>query len=290
MQKAIFTNNTSLIFDWLMTAFSFQGISDRVAQGYIDRNGNASWASIASGLARLPPCPLLKNFWSYDGCRYDKLSSCCSEPEHSAGCCVPTHRLRNGRLNQMAYSLFFFMRDIARNDFVGWVDNQIADARKTHPQSRVFHEALVEPMKGIYGVSDKILTMALSTMLLSSDRPGWFDLGAQTAVIDSLVHNFMHRTGTLRRFDANHAYGPACYGPGKCADIIGLISAQIDARKFNRRFPSRFTRFIQHGIWRHCAADALDTCNGHQIDDRKSCQNRGCCVFAGCSKIALKPS
>ena len=30
---------------------------------------------------------------------------------------VPRHPLRNGHLNQMAYSLFLFMRDVADGDF-----------------------------------------------------------------------------------------------------------------------------------------------------------------------------
>ena len=31
--------------------------------------------------------------------------------------------------------------------------------------------------------------------------------------VDTLVHNFLHRTGILRRFRADHAYGLACYQP-----------------------------------------------------------------------------
>ena len=38
--------------------------------------------------------------------------------------------------------------------------------------------------------------------------------------IDTLVHNFLVRTGILQRFDADHPYGAACYRPGGCADII----------------------------------------------------------------------
>ena len=41
---------------------------------------------------------------------------------------LPTHQLRNGRLNQMAYSLFLFIRDIADGDLVGWIDQQFQDA------------------------------------------------------------------------------------------------------------------------------------------------------------------
>jgi hypothetical protein len=28
--------------------------------------------------------------------------------------------------------------------------------------------------------------------------------------IDTLVHNWLHRTGILHRFEADHAYGMAC--------------------------------------------------------------------------------
>jgi hypothetical protein len=38
------------------------------------------------------------------------------------------HHLRNGRLNQLAYSLFLFVRDVADGDLVGWIDNQLAAA------------------------------------------------------------------------------------------------------------------------------------------------------------------
>jgi hypothetical protein len=34
----------------------------------------------------------------------------------------------HGRLNQLAYSLFLFIRDVADGDFVGWIDRRLADA------------------------------------------------------------------------------------------------------------------------------------------------------------------
>jgi hypothetical protein len=42
--------------------------------------------------------------------------------------------LRNGRLNQTAYSLFLFIRDIADGDLVGWIDRQLAE-----PNDRARH-------------------------------------------------------------------------------------------------------------------------------------------------------
>ena len=44
---AVKHHDTAAIFDWLMTEFSLQGISDAVAEGYMDRHGNATWADIA---------------------------------------------------------------------------------------------------------------------------------------------------------------------------------------------------------------------------------------------------
>ncbi len=63
--------------------------------------------------------------------------------------------------------------------------------------------------------------------------------------VDTLVHNFLHRTGILARFKAGHPYGPGCYRPGGCAEIVRLVASQIDARQFNRDFPQIFPRFVQ---------------------------------------------
>ena len=105
--------------------------------------------------------------------------------------------------------------------------------------------------------------------------------------IDTLVHNFLHRTGILHRFGADHAYGAACYRPGGCADIIEAVAERIDARDFNPAFPAVFPRFVQHAIWRYCAQTGLDVCNGNRIDDRKSCDNVYCQIHNICDRIAL---
>jgi hypothetical protein len=123
LDRAIAHGETPPVFDWLLTAFSFQGISDRAARSYMEMNGTASWATIEATLQETPSCGKLGNYWSFDGCRYNKSSFTCSEPEHLDACPVPRFRLRNGRLNQTAYSLFLFVRDIAGGDLVGWIVN-----------------------------------------------------------------------------------------------------------------------------------------------------------------------
>ena len=81
--------------------------------------------SIAEALSRNPSCPKLGGYWRFYDCRYHKGSRTCSEPGHIDACPLPRHPLRNGHLNQMAYSLFLFMRDVADDDFVGWIDRQL---------------------------------------------------------------------------------------------------------------------------------------------------------------------
>ena len=105
--------------------------------------------------------------------------------------------------------------------------------------------------------------------------------------VDTLVHNFLHRTGILNRFEARHSYGPACYRPRGCAEIIEIIAGEIDASQFDHRFPKTFPRFVQYAIWRYCSQQGLDICNGNQIDDRKSCENSQCRLYPRCDRITL---
>ena len=105
--------------------------------------------------------------------------------------------------------------------------------------------------------------------------------------IDTLVHNFLHRTGILHRLGADHPYGLGCYQRNGCADIIRWVSAAIDARQFNRSFPQVFPRFVQHAIWRYCAQSYFDICNGNRIDDRQPCQNGYCRLYWRCDRKPL---
>ena len=54
--------------------------------------------------------------------------------------------------------------------------------------------------------------MAFADLLLGTDlkRERWLPTGVSLLVTDTLVHNWLHRTGILRGLQAEHAYGPAC--------------------------------------------------------------------------------
>jgi hypothetical protein len=289
---AIRRGDTPALFDWLAAALSYQGISDQVAEAYMEQYGSVTWAGIDQKISQGAPCPKLKSYWHFHRCRYDKLSWTCAEPDHIEACPLPTHYLRNGRLNQMVYSLFLFVRDIADGDLVGWIDKQLRAAEDSASPNGLagLREALIGPLREVYGVSDKVLTMTLSGILLAApeDRPVWIEVGASMIAIDTLVHNWLRRTGILHRFDADHAYGMACYRPGGCASIIETVPGRIDARQFNPVFPRSFPRFVQHAIWRYCSQNGLDVCNGNRIDDRKSCANVYCQVYNICDRRSLR--
>ena len=275
--------DTPALFDWLVDALSYQGISDAVAFAYIQKHGSVTWLEIEYRLSKRPPCPKLKNYWDFHRCGYSKTKGTCSHPEYYARCPLPKHRLRNGRLNQTAYSLFLFLRDIADSDLVNWIDGQLSRANFVSKAKAIpaMRESLLGPLRHIYGVADKVLGMAFAMILLAAPgtRTHWHETGGSMIAIDTLVHKFLHRTGILARCNAKHPYGPHCYGKNGCAEIIEKIARRIDAKEFNKTFPSYFPRFVQYAIWRFCAQEGLDICNSNRIDDRKRCQIKWCRLF-----------
>jgi len=291
VRAAMRKHDTAAVFDWLISALSYQGISDRIAYDYMEEHGYVRWEDINKKLAQGAACPKLKSYWHFHGCHYSKLRQTCSQPDHIGRCPLPTHDLRNGHLNQLAYSLYLFIRDLAESDLIGWIDQRLQAADTPAGPDRLarMRDALIAPLREVHGVSDKVLTMALSSLLLGAPKKLrlWPEVGASMIAIDTLVHNFLHRTGILHRFDAAHAYGSACYRRGGCADIIQAVAKRIDARAFNPTFPAVFPRFVQYAIWRYCAQSGLAVCNGNRIDDRKSCDNVYCQIHNICDTIAL---
>jgi hypothetical protein len=294
IHAAVRTRNTPVLFDWLVTSLSYQGIADQVAFDYMERHGRATWHVIERDLRRRPSCPKLRSYWHFHGCQYNKTRYACAEPDHLAKCPLPSHWLRNGRLNQAAYALHLFIRDVAGGDLVGWIDRRLTAAVKQPGPDRLarMRKALLDPLKEVHVVSDKVLVLALSNLFLGAAgrRRRWLEVGGSMIAVDTLVHNFLHRTGILHRFRADHAYGLACYRPGGCAEIIETVTHQIDARQFNRRFPRTFPRFVQYAIWRYCSQQGLGICNGNEIDDRSRCDNKQCYLYSRCDREMLYKS
>ena len=135
--KAVERHDMPALFDWLMSILSYQGIADRVAEGFILEHGNVTWAEISHALAQPQACPKLGGYWRFYDCRYHKGLQTCNEPGHFSNCPLPSHILRNGHLNQTAYSLFLFIRDIADGDLVTWIDQQLTAATSVASTDRL---------------------------------------------------------------------------------------------------------------------------------------------------------
>jgi hypothetical protein len=191
----------------------------------------------------------------------------------------------------MAFSLFLFIRDCCAGDLVAFIDKCLeAVDSADHPDriARMRH-ALLSKLSIVYGVSSKLISMSFADLLIGADpgRPRWREVGVSLVAVDTLVHNFLHRSGILKTFHADHAFGPACYGKTGCAAIIDACARDIDCRAFDPSYPEYFPRFVQHALWRYCAQGGLNICNGNRIDDSRRCRNEACRLYANCSRIPL---
>jgi len=286
---AIQRHDSDALYNWLAEAISYQGISDRVAAGYIEAHGGIDAADIRAALDKPHSCGKLTSYWHFEDCGYRKSKRTCNQPRHFRQCPLPRHDLRNGNLSRASYSLFLFMRDVAGGDFVQWIDDRLARADQACEGRRAkrLRDALVVPLQNIFGISN----MSLASLLLAGDpaRKLWVEAGAGMIAVDTLVHNWMTRSGILMRLRCEHPYGPSCYGPTGCAMIIETAAEKIDARYFNPTFSKSFGRFVQNALWRHCAGVEFNRCNGNQIDDSARCEDRDCPIFRRCGRIALNP-
>jgi hypothetical protein len=288
--EAVRSHNTAALFDWMARGFAYQGISDYVAHTYMEQHGTVTWDQVEASLTGPLRCRKLSSYWAFHRCGYNKSAFTCNEPKIINTCPLPLPTLRNGRLNQTSFSLYLFMRDVADRDFVKWLDATIGSAQVETGDFDATRETLLGRLQYLFGLSNKMLTMILSDLLIGAarGRKHWLEIGAGMIVVDTLVHNFLHRTGILRRHGALHLYGPHCYAPNGCANVIRRLANAIDARDFNNAFPSTFPRFVQHAIWQFCAQQGLDICNGNRIRDSDRCRNSWCPVSFDCSRTALK--
>jgi len=70
---------------------------------------------------------------------------------------------------------------------------------------------------------------------------------------------------------------------------VRQLALAIDARGFDPSFPTIFPRFVQHALWRYCAQDGLNICNGNEIEDSRACENASCPVFTTCAACRCGP-
>ena len=208
--EAVRTHDTAALYNWMSRGIAYQGISDYVAHAYMEEHGSVTWDQVQQSLMGRLLCQKLRSHWAFHRCGYNKTNGTCNEQKNLDSCPLPLPTLRNGRLNQSAFSLYLFMRDVAGGDFVKWLDTTIVTVQAETENIDATRSALLDRLQYLFGLSNKMLTMILSDLLIGAarDRRHWLEVGASMIVVDTLVHNFLHRTGILQRHGASHLYGP----------------------------------------------------------------------------------
>lgn len=206
-----------------------------MAADYLETHGQLRYRDLAADLEREPDCPKLQSYWSFHRCGCSKADFVCSQPSHIGRCPLPGYPQRNGRLNQTGYALFLFTRDIAGGDLAGWIRQQIKHRGPRDADGLAADRAaLLEPLRNVYGVADKVLSMALSGLLMAVGHKGGplFRVGASMIVVDTLVHNFAPDRDSR---------------PGSCPARLrhGLLSAPW----LRRHYPRRRRRHRCEQLW-----------------------------------------
>src|SRR5262245_59208996 len=79
LRKAIIEHDSQILYGTLMHGLSYQGISDRIADGYIRKHGNITYQEIAQALGQGDTqCPKLKCFSTFRKCGYQKDKHTCN--------------------------------------------------------------------------------------------------------------------------------------------------------------------------------------------------------------------
>lgn len=186
--------------------------------------------------------------------------------------------MKRGNLNQMVFSLFLFLRDVGYNDFYNFIrrEFQEKDQKKVGDQDKAF----LAQFGQVYHVGPKLIDMGFSHLFFTR-IPGWDyqEIGAEMVANDTLVDNFLARTGTLDEYKRPHKYGLACHTQKGFVGVIEEIAQEIDCRKYNPNYPAYFLRLVQLYIRAYCSMNGENICNGNKCKEGRP--NRDCELYTG---------
>ena len=166
VRAAMRKRDTAAVFDWLIAALSYQGISDQIAYDYMEQHGY-----VQMGRHQPKTCPRRHLPQAQELLALSRLPATTSSAEPAPSpitlrrCPLPTHDLRNGRLNQTAYSLYLFIRDIADGDLIGWIDQRLQAANTpagpgpVGPHARRAHRAAARDLRRLRQGADHGLVL-----------------------------------------------------------------------------------------------------------------------------------
>jgi hypothetical protein len=187
------------LYQYLVEAFLLSGSGDLSSQGYYAKQKHQPTFNRVKQAVNAAHCPKLATFETFTGCGYRKNNKC-NEPAFLSTCPLPTFDMKRGALNQMAFSLYLFLRDVAGRDFYTFTKDHFGQCQSADGTINELLESFIGKVTTIANVGPKLAHMSLSCLFLTT-YPGWDYrvVGERMIAVDSLVHTFLHRTGILDR-------------------------------------------------------------------------------------------
>jgi hypothetical protein len=188
------------LYQYLLEAFLLSGGGDQSNYSYYAKQRVKPTFNRVKHAVKAAQCPRLVTFETFKGCRYRKTTNKCNEPAFLGACPLPAFDMKRGSLNHMAFSLYLFLRDICRRDFYAHVTEHFGQGHLADGSINELLQGFIEKVTSIANVGPKLAHMALSGLFLTR-YPSWdyHRVGLHMIAVDSLVHNFLHRTGMARR-------------------------------------------------------------------------------------------
>lgn len=226
------------LYQYLLESFLFAGGGDQSNLTYYAKQQYKPTYNRVLRAVKAGQCPKLASFEAFNGCGYQKTGHMCIEPAFLGTCPLPAFDMKRGSLNHMAFSLYFFLRDVAGGDFYAYVREHFGEGQLAAGTINELLHGFIGKVTTIANVGPKLAHMALSGLFLTR-YPGWDyrQVGLHMIAVDSLVHNFLHRTGILNSYQLSHVYGPRCHSQTGCMRVIQDLARRIDCREFNPTLP-----------------------------------------------------
>ncbi len=137
----------------LIGGFKYVGGSDYVNETVWEQmNPKPTYHRLKEDL-KAPKCPKLHSFTNFNNCGYSKSKRTCNEPQFFSKCPLPRYNMRNGKLNQMVFSVYLFLRDRCDGDFPSFVKGIFGSPQQ---QEKLSEEELRAAIGNFVGELDQI--------------------------------------------------------------------------------------------------------------------------------------
>ncbi len=121
MQHGKLHHKSIKLYQYFLESFLLSGGGDQSNQNYYNNQKYKPTFNRVKRALQAAQCPKLTSFEAFKGCGYRKTTNNCTEPAFRGSCPLPRFDMKRGALNQMAFSLYFFRRDVCRRDFYTFV-------------------------------------------------------------------------------------------------------------------------------------------------------------------------